>query len=104
MNEVKNVIVIGASAGGINSVSCLLSGLNANMDAALFVVIHLGISSQPPVIIDIFKRHTNLDCMVARNNLRFRNHTLYLAPVDHQLLIEKKVMKVRKGAHENHYR
>jgi len=104
MNEVKNIVVIGASAGGINSVSSLLSGLSVNIDAALFVVIHLGINSQPSVIIDIFKRYTDLDCRVASNNLKFENHAVYLAPVNHQLLIEKKVMKVRKGAPENHYR
>jgi chemotaxis response regulator CheB len=38
----RDVIVIGASAGGVEAVRRLLAGLPADLPAALFVVIHRG--------------------------------------------------------------
>ncbi|WP_156879259.1 chemotaxis protein CheB [Salinimicrobium xinjiangense] len=37
----RNIIVIGASAGGIPAVNNLLSGFTSEMDVAVIVVIHV---------------------------------------------------------------
>jgi two-component system, chemotaxis family, protein-glutamate methylesterase/glutaminase len=42
MHSDPNIIVaIGTSAGGLQALSSLLSGLNSNMDASFVVVLHL---------------------------------------------------------------
>lgn len=68
------------------------------------MVIHLSKRSQSSVIIDYFKKHTPLSCIVAEDGLAIDNSTVYLAPEDHHLFIDCGVMLVRKGAYENHYR
>jgi two-component system chemotaxis response regulator CheB len=104
MQEVKNIIVAGASAGGISTVCKLLSTFRGDMNAAVFIVIHLSKRSQSSLIINYFKKHTPLKCVVAEDGLAIRNSTAYLAPEDHHLFIDSGVMLVRKGAYENHYR
>lgn len=104
MQEVKNIIVVGASAGGINAMSRLLSTFKADFDAAVFIVMHLSRSSHAGVIVNHLQKFTELKCRVAENELPIQNGTVYLAPADHHLLLEKHTMKVQKGAYENHWR
>ena len=40
MNEPKYIIVIGASAGGLQTVTELMAQVTEEMDAAIFVVLH----------------------------------------------------------------
>jgi two-component system chemotaxis response regulator CheB len=41
MEDFRNLIVIGASAGGLSAIEQLLERLPAHMDAAIIVVIHV---------------------------------------------------------------
>jgi two-component system chemotaxis response regulator CheB len=102
--EVKHIIVIGASAGGIGTACKLLSTFEKELNAAVLVVIHLSKRSQSTVIVDYFNKHSTLECRVAEDGMQLENAIVYLAPEDHHLLIEKGVMQVRRGAYENHYR
>lgn len=104
MHEVRNIIVVGASAGGINAASRLLSTFKADFDAAVFIVMHLSRNSQAKVIISHLQKFTELKCRVAENELPIQNGTVYLAPADHHLLLDNPTMKVQKGAYENHWR
>ncbi len=104
MQEVKNILVVGASAGGINAMSRLLSTIKADFDAAIFIVMHLSKHSQAKVIVNYLQKFTALTCREAENDLPIENGNIYLAPADHHLLLEKEKMIVQKGAYENHWR
>jgi two-component system chemotaxis response regulator CheB len=39
--EKRNIIVIGASAGGFEALKILVQGLPANLDASIFIVWHM---------------------------------------------------------------
>ena len=41
MNPIRNLIVIGASAGGIRAIIKVIEGFPENIDAAIMIVIHL---------------------------------------------------------------
>lgn len=84
--------------------SRLLSSFKADFDAAVFIVMHLSRSSQAKIIINYLQKFTQLKCQVAENELPIQNGTVYLAPADHHLLLDKHIMKVQKGAYENHWR
>ena len=38
----QDIVVIGASAGGVEALQVLASGLPTNLEAAVFVVLHIG--------------------------------------------------------------
>jgi two-component system chemotaxis response regulator CheB len=101
--EVKNIITIGAAAGGLEAVSRLVKTFN-EIDAAVFIIIHLSSYSHSDVILNILQRNTTLKCIVPSDQQEIENSTIYLAPNDHHLLLEKGRIRVTKGAAENHYR
>lgn len=102
--SISNIIAIGASAGGINAVSKLVSTFGQDLEAAVFIVIHLSRSSNIEVILNSIQKHTSLKCVEAKDQERIENGTIYLAPPDHHMLLEKGTIIVSKGAYENHFR
>ena len=102
--DVKNVIVIGASAGGIEAVTKLLNSLDKNMDAAIFIVVHLAPASNSNIIIKLLEKNSTFKCRVPVDHEKIENQTVYLAPADRHILLEKGIIRITKGATENHYR
>lgn len=104
MEEFRNIIVLGASAGGIVALSSLIAGLPDDLDAAVLVVLHLSKKSNPDVIVMGFQRQTVLNCQVAREGLQIGKGHLYLAPPEHHMMIKNGQIHLTQGPHENKYR
>jgi len=100
----KNIIVIGTSAGGISAVKKIVKGLDNMMDAAFFVVQHMARDSNAQLIIELFQKQTSLVCHVAADGMPIERGHLYLSPPNHHLILDKKQIVVTHGAHENKYR
>jgi two-component system chemotaxis response regulator CheB len=102
--EPTNIIVIGSSAGGLLATSRLLSTFKEDLNAAVFIVIHISRNSIAPAIVNHFQKQTRLSCRVAVDGEPICNKTVYLAPPDHHMMLDKGLIIVQKGAYENHYR
>ena len=102
--QMKNIIVIGASAGGMAAINKIISGLQPEMDAAFLVVLHMSRNSNADNIAAIFQRQTNIPCHVANNNVQIEVGNLYLAQQDHHLMVSDGLIKINQGPHENRYR
>lgn len=100
----RNIIVIGASAGGINAVKKVLKRISADIDAAIVVVVHLSRKSNSEVIAYGFQKQTGLKCLVAQDDMPLEKRHIYLAQADHHLMVKDEVLKVNQGPHENKYR
>jgi two-component system chemotaxis response regulator CheB len=81
-------IVIGASAGGVDALSVLLPALPPGATAAVFVVLHLP-RDRPSVLADIFAPKCRLPVREAADKDVIERGTLYFAPPDYHLLIER---------------
>lgn len=103
-NEVKNIITVGASAGGISAVSKLVAGFNPEFDAAVFVVIHISRNSLTEVILNQIQKQTTLKCIIPADGEEIKNSVIYLAPADHHMMLGKGTVIVKKGAFDNHWR
>ena len=84
--EHTNIITIGASAGGISAVSRLLATFDGQLDAAVFIVIHVCHNSMTEVILNTFRKSCSLTCLIPGDNDPVENGKVYLAPADHQVL------------------
>lgn len=102
--EVENIIVIGASAGGITAVSQLVASFPKDFNAAIFVTLHLSKESRPDFIVNRLKRDTTLNCVVATNGTKIKAGSVYFAPVDKHLMVDKQQVLIGSGARENHWR
>ena len=102
--EVKNVVVIGASAGGINALIQLVGNLPAGLPIAVFVVIHMSKQSQADIITNRLQKSTAYSCLVAENDTTIEAGHIYLAPADWHLFLKSGKMLLLHGPHENRWR
>gem|GEM_PF-5602706 len=62
--QYHEVIVIGASAGGIQVLTQVTSRLPASLPAAVLVVLHQGPDSSTQVLLSILQRATSMRCRI----------------------------------------
>ena len=89
MPEPKFVLVVGASAGGLNSVTELCSQLKENMNLAVFVVVHLHPSSLGSIVLQRIQRSTSYKCAEAEDGKPIESNHIYMALADRHLLVKK---------------
>jgi two-component system, chemotaxis family, protein-glutamate methylesterase/glutaminase len=100
----RDIVVIGASAGGIDGLSRIVAKLAPDLPAAVFVVVHIAPHS-PGYLAEILTRLGPLPAKNARNGERFTNGAIYVAPPDHHLLLQAdRRMLVVRGPRENRTR
>jgi two-component system, chemotaxis family, protein-glutamate methylesterase/glutaminase len=99
----KDIIVIGASAGGIEALRVIASGLPKDFPASVFVVLHTAPQS-PGVLADILDRSGALAAMNAVDRERIQPGRLYVAPPDRHLVIEPNRVRLTRGPKENRFR
>ncbi|KUM25082.1 protein-glutamate methylesterase [Mesorhizobium loti] len=92
------IIVIGASAGGLEPLKQIVGDLPAGLPAAVFVVLHVGQVSYLPEILD---RAAALKTSVAENGATFKTGHIYVAPPGFHLLLHGDHMMLRRGPREN---
>ncbi len=105
MNEVKFVIVVGASAGGLQATSHLLEKIPPNLNAAILVVLHISRQSMVSVLVQHMQKRTKLICSIPKNGERVQAGHVYLGKPDfHMLVSADETIHFIKGAHENRWR
>lgn len=68
MSRPKYIIVVGASAGGMNALSELVTEFNEKMDVAVFIVMHLSRTSISDFLVHRLQPHTSYKCEIAIEN------------------------------------
>lgn len=102
--EPKFMVVIGTSAGGIRALEELIMQLQPGLDAAFFVVLHLSRKGIGDILFQRLEQLSALPCKLATQGEPIRKGTIYLAPPDYHLLLDKGYMIIGKGAPENRWR
>jgi two-component system chemotaxis response regulator CheB len=98
-----DIIVIGASAGGMDAIAELLKPLPADLPASLFVVQHLS-SLSPGYLPEILQRDTPLRVVSPAESGPIEPGCVYVAPPDRHLLVERDRVRVVRGPKENRHR
>ena len=99
----RDIVVIGASAGGLQALKDLIGGLPADVPAALFVVVHTS-RTNSNVLARILERTGNLPAEAASNGAPVRHGRIYVAQGDHHLLLEPGRVRVVRGPKQNGFR
>jgi two-component system chemotaxis response regulator CheB len=98
-----DIIVIGASAGGVEALQRVISGLRPDIPAALFVVLHISpwsISRLP----EILMRSGPLPASHPSNGTPIQTGHIYVAPPDQHLLLNDGHVQLGAGPKENRHR
>ncbi|MFL5826361.1 MAG: chemotaxis protein CheB [Thermoleophilaceae bacterium] len=100
----RQVVVVGASAGGVEALGRMVAGLrDDNGMAAVFVVLHI-MPAGTSVLPDILDRAGPLPAQAARDGAPIEVGHIYVAPPDRHLLIERGRMRLTRGPRENGHR
>ena len=97
------IIVLGASAGGVEALTTVISGLPKDLGAAVFVVLHIspvGLSVLPQIL----ERAGTLPATHAADGESIRSDWVYVAPPDHHLLVRRGHVGVGRGPSEHRAR
>ncbi|HEU4884543.1 MAG TPA: chemotaxis protein CheB [Longimicrobium sp.] len=100
MVEERDIIVIGASAGGVEAVAAIVEALPRDLAAAVFIVVHF-----PPhttsVLPRIITRRGGMTAVHAEDGAPIELGCVYVAPPDRHLLVEHGHMRLVLGPREN---
>jgi two-component system, chemotaxis family, protein-glutamate methylesterase/glutaminase len=99
----RDIVVIGASAGGIQALSALVAGLPRNFPASVLIVVHI-----PPYAVsrlpEILSRSGPLLATHAQQGEVIEPGRIYVAPPDRHLLVRNGRIELSRGPRENHAR
>ena len=96
------IIVVGASAGGLNALIDLVQQLPENFPAPVLIVQHISADASGDVLLNALNKQGKLKCVHATDGEIIQTGKIYLAPSDHHLLVGKDGhLNVTKGAQEN---
>jgi two-component system chemotaxis response regulator CheB len=96
----RDLIVVGASAGGVEALREFAAGLPADLAASVLVVLHLpagGTSALPAIL----GRSGVLPACSAKDGMPLRHATIYVAPPNHHLLAVDDHTALSHGPTEN---
>jgi two-component system chemotaxis response regulator CheB len=100
LGRVRDIITIGASAGGVIALRHLFHRLAPDFPATLFVVIHRS-PFHADHLASVLRGNTRHRVIEPRDRHRFVRGTIYLAPRDRHLLLEDDQVRVLRDPKEH---
>jgi two-component system chemotaxis response regulator CheB len=90
-----DIVVIGASAGGVEAITTVLAGLPRGLRVAILVVLH--ISHGRSVMPEIISRAARLPASHPADGDALEYGHIYVAPPDHHLIVEGGRVRLQHG-------
>jgi two-component system chemotaxis response regulator CheB len=99
----RDIVVIGASAGGVDALQRLIAQLPGDLRASIFIVLHIS-PHLPSYLPQILRNTGKLPADHPSNGLEIQQGRIYVAPPDHHMLLHSDGIRVIRGAKENRHR
>jgi len=99
----KNIVVIGASAGGFEALKKFVAGIPKDFSAPIFIVWHMAPDVRG-VLPKVLNWHGVVPAEQAVDGEPIKEGRIYVAPPDRHMLIEDGKVRVSRGPKENRFR
>lgn len=97
--QARNIVVIGASAGGVAALRSLFHSLPSDLPAAFLVVLHIP-SYVHSELREVLSRETDMPVISVEANQPLEAATVYVASADHHLLLAEEGIRITRGPKE----
>ena len=98
-----DIIVVGASVGGVDALPPLIKSLPKNLAASIFVVLHIPAQGRD-LMPEIIGRTASMSVSHAKDGERIQKGHVYLAVPDHHMQLEGALIRLVRGPRENFHR
>lgn len=99
----RDIIVMGASAGGLSALNRIIKELPENLNAAVFIASHLSPYARS-MLPEILSRSTKLEAKHPADGEAIKPGMIYVARPDRHLLLEVDRIRLTNGPKENRFR
>lgn len=99
----RDVVVVGASAGGLEALFVLLDKLPADLEASVFIVLHRSPYYGGPLK-EVLGRRSPLPVVEPRDGEPVATNTVYVAPRDHHMTVSADAIRLDRGPKQHHTR
>lgn len=99
----RDIVVVGASSGGVEALSKLVANLPRDWAASMFIAWHSAPYAHS-ALPEILRRAGPVSAAHARQGEEIRRGRIYVAPPDHHLLLEDHRVRLTRGPKENRFR
>lgn len=97
---VRDIIVIGASAGGVSALQQVLATMPADLPGAVFITMHMFKRVDSPLA-EILDKAGPLPANYPRDGELIEQGRIYIAPPDHHLILHRGKIELQHGPREN---
>lgn len=98
--EHRDIVVIGASAGGLEAIRQILGAMPRDLDAAVLIVLHTA-SRAGSVLPKVFGRASQLPVFHPQDGEAIEQGRVYIAPPGFHMIVEGGLLRVVEGPREN---
>lgn len=98
-----DIIVVGASAGGVEALKVMVRGLAPDLQASVFVTLHTE-RYGPSILPDILSKESLLPASHGVHGEVIEQGRIYIAPPNHHMLVHNDRIILNKGANANRQR
>jgi two-component system chemotaxis response regulator CheB len=97
------VVVIGASAGGVEALTTLVSLLDKDFPAPILVTVHIPVSSES-MLPNILTRKGKIPASHPKDGESLKSGHIYIAPPNQHMILEDGMIRLSNGPRENGHR
>ncbi|HEX8331067.1 MAG TPA: chemotaxis protein CheB [Segetibacter sp.] len=101
--NVRDIVVVGASAGGVEALKELVRGLPKDFKGSIFIVLHVPSYSETRLPW-ILTKACDIEAVLPDDGEEIQPGKIYVAPNDHHMLLQEGRVVVKKGPKENRFR
>lgn len=100
----KFIVVIGASAGGLNALMEMVQTLQKGLDVAYCIVLHLSRKGIGDFIVHRLKQVTSMHCSLVVDGAPIKKDNIYIARPNQHMLVKDNKFILGAGPEENRFR
>lgn len=100
----KYIVVIGASAGGLNALAEMIQTLQKGLDIAYCIVLHLSRKGIGDFVVHRLAQVTAMNCSMVINGAPIKKDNIYIARPNQHMLIKDNKFILGAGPEENRFR